>query len=41
MMNEMTVILVIVTLFALRFGLPLVLMLGEGFVENRWLNRNP
>ncbi len=40
-MNETTVILIIVLLFALRFGLPLVLMVGSGYVENRWLNRNP
>ncbi|GIK54723.1 MAG: hypothetical protein BroJett015_03860 [Chloroflexota bacterium] len=39
-MNEMTVILVIVLLFALRFVLPLVFTVGAGYVENRWLNRH-
>lgn len=39
-MNEMIVILVIAFLFALRFGLPLIMMVGEGMVENRWLNRH-
>jgi hypothetical protein len=40
-MSEMAVILVIAFLFVLRFGIPLVLIVGEGLAENRWLDRHP